>query len=248
MIVITGPGRSGTSLLARLYGELGFDPGGHWEPAVNAGFEDREVVTMNLELAEAMGVSIRERRGGRTLRALGKVVRASDGRVSPALRRPVVGAVDSLRYTRSTPDLMDWSSVGDVAERYGERLRSMASARQVVKDPRFCFTLRAWMAAGAPIEAVVFTIRALDAMADSRVRVGMYRQRARDWARHNYAYGTGLLLTATAEYRLPVSTLRFPDFLADPDALYAALPMPEPRTCRGLRARLCGGVQPRPRP
>jgi hypothetical protein len=230
MIVITGPGRSGTSLLARLYRELGFDPGGHWEPAVNAGFEDREVVAMNLELAEAMGVSIRERRGGRTLGALGKLVRASDGRVSPSLRRPVVSAVDSLRYSRSTPDLMDWSSVPDVAARYGAKLRSMAASRPVVKDPRFCFTLRAWLASGAAIEAVVFTIRPLDAMADSRVRVGMYRQRARDWARHNYAYGTGLLLTATAEYRLPVSMLRYPDFLDDHDALYASLPMPEPRS------------------
>src|SRR5271155_2443635 len=112
MIVITGPGRSGTSLLARLYGELGFDPGGRWEPAVHAGFEDREVVTVNLELARAMGVSIKERRGGRTLEALGAGVRVTEGRVPPKIRRPIVSVMDSLRYMRSTPDLMDWDSVG----------------------------------------------------------------------------------------------------------------------------------------
>ncbi len=235
MIVITGPGRSGTSLLARLYGELGFDPGGRWEPRVSAGFEDRDIVTVNLELARAMGVSIKERRGGRTLRALGVAVRATDGRVPPRIRRPVANAVDALRYFRSTPDLMDWSSVDGVAERYGERLRALAKERAVVKDPRFCFTLRAWMAAGASIEAVVFTIRPLDAMADSRVRAGMYKDRARNWARHNYAYGSGLLLTAAAQYRLPVSSLRYPDFLERPDELYDTLPFPEPRTREEFR-------------
>ena len=127
-----------------------------------------------------------------------------------------------------------------MAERYGAKLRSMASSRQVVKDPRFCFTLRAWMASGAAIEAVVFTIRPLDAMADSRVRVGMYRQRARDWARHNYAYGTGLLLTATAEYRLPVSMLRYPDFLDDPRCALRIAPH--------ARAQVAGGIRGAPSP
>ena len=36
MIVVTGPGRSGTSLVAQLYRELGFDPGGRWHDDVRA--------------------------------------------------------------------------------------------------------------------------------------------------------------------------------------------------------------------
>jgi len=230
VIVVTGPGRSGTSFLATLYRELGFEPGGRFEPAVHAGLEHRAVVTLNLEVARALGVSIRERRGGRVLEVLGHAVRASEGRVPPAIRRPIADAVDALRYRRATPDLMDWNSLDRVVERYGPQMRALARDIVVVKDPRFCWTLRAWLAAGVPIEAVVFTFRPLDAMADSRVRVGMYSQRARDWARHNYCYGIGLLLTAVAEHRLPLSMLRYPDFLRDPADLYATLPWPEPRT------------------
>jgi len=230
VIVVTGPGRSGTSFLATLYRELGFDPGGRWEPLVGAGLEHREVVALNLAVAKALGVSIRERRGGRILEGLGQLVRASDGRVPPAIRRPFAGAVDKVRYSRSTPDLMNWESVDAVAQRYGEQMRALAKDRLVVKDPRFCWTLRAWLASGVPVEAVVFTIRPLDAMADSRVRVGMYSRRARDWGRHNYCYGIGLLMTAAAEHRLPLTTLRYPDFLERPEQLYDVLPLPEPRT------------------
>jgi hypothetical protein len=244
VIVVTGPGRSGTSFLARLYAELGFDPGGRWEPAVNAGFEDKEIVETNLQLAKEMGVSIRERRGGRTLQALGTAVHLSEGRVSSKLRRPVARAVDALRYSRQTPDLMHWDSVEAVARRHGENLRSLAKVRQVAKDPRFSFTLRAWLASGAEIDSVVFTIRPLDAMADSRVRVRMYSDRARDWARHNYCYGIGLLWTAAAEYRLPMSVLRYPDFLSEPEALYAQLPMPEPRSAEDFHRAFGAAYDP----
>jgi hypothetical protein len=244
VIVVTGPGRSGTTLLASLYRELGFDPGGRWTPAVRAGLEDREVVTLNLAVARALGVSIRERRGGRVLEALGGLVRASDGRVTPALRRPLVAAVDGMRYWRSTPDLMDWRALEPTAERFGEQMRALAATRAVVKDPRFCFTLRAWLAAGAPVEAVVFTVRPLDAMADSRVRVGMYSRRARDWARHNYCYGIGLLTTAVAEHRVALTTLRFPDFVKDPGYLYDVLPLPQPRTADEFQRAFSAVVDP----
>jgi hypothetical protein len=235
MIVITGPGRSGTSFLAALYSELGFDTGGTWNPDANAGLEDFEIRDVNLELAEQLGVSIRERRGGRTLQLVSRSIRATRGRISPKVRRPVVRAVDALRYVSSTPDLMRWNVVSDVAERYGERLRFLSVNRQVVKDPRFCFTLRAWMASGASVDSVVFTIRPLDAMADSRLRANMYRRSARDWARHNYCYGTGLLFAVTTEYRLPVVVLRYPDFLYSAPKLFEALPMPEPVSAEEFR-------------
>ena len=235
MIVLTGPGRSGTSLLATLYRQLGFDPGGAWNPQVSAGMEEGQVAWMNLHLAEELGVSIRERRGGRTLRAAGSLVRLSHGRIPGALRRRFASAVDTMRYSRVAPDLMRWDAIADVAERHGEELRALAKDRAVLKDPRFMWTLRAWLASGVPVDAVVLTVRPLDAMADSRVRAGMYTPRARAWGKHNYCYGLGLLHTAVAEYRIPLVTLRFPDWVEKPEELYRLLPMPEPRTWEQFR-------------
>jgi hypothetical protein len=235
MIVVTGPGRSGTSMLATLYRRLGFDPGGAWNPNVSAGMEEGQVAWMNLHMAEELGVSIRERRGGRTLRAAGALVRKSHGRVPGAVRRPFASLVDSMRYARVAPDLMRWETVAEVAERHGGELRALAKDKLVLKDPRFMWTLRAWLAAGVPVEAVVLTVRPLDAMADSRVRAGMYTPRARAWGKHNYCYGLGLLHTAVAEYRLPLVTLRFPDFLERPEELHRVLPLPEPRSWEEFR-------------
>ena len=235
MIVVTGPGRSGTSMLATLYRELGFDPGGAWNPQVSAGMEEGQVAWMNLHMAEELGVSIRERRGGRTLRAAGAIVRKSHGRVPGGLRRRLASMVDSMRYARVSPDLMRWDVIAEVAERHGDELRALAKDKLVLKDPRFMWTLRAWLAAGVPVEAVVLTVRPLDAMADSRVRAGMYTPRARAWGKHNYCYGLGLLLTAAAEHRLPLVTLRFPDFLEKPEELHRMLPMPEPRSWEEFR-------------
>ena len=47
MLIITGPGRSGTSLLAQFCKDLGFDPGGEWYDGVNAGLEYPVVVRIN---------------------------------------------------------------------------------------------------------------------------------------------------------------------------------------------------------
>lgn len=228
MIVITGPGRSGTSLLATLYKELGFDPGGRWESAVSAGLEAYEVRMTNLRLAEELGVSTRERRGGRCLQTLSAAVGKVKVHLPSAVRRPLTDAVDRLRYAQVTPDFMHWERLPAVVDRHAEELCAIAKDRQVVKDPRFCLTLRAWLASGVPVDSIVLTLRPLDAMADSRVRARMYTSRARDWGKHNYCYGMGLLLTAAAEYRIPVVTLRFPDFLDDPARLYRSLPWPEP--------------------
>ncbi|MGH9920902.1 MAG: hypothetical protein ACRD6W_18795 [Nitrososphaerales archaeon] len=244
MIVVTGPGRSGTSLLARLYKELGFDPGGWWQSEVNAGFEHKDVWALNVKVARSLGVSAGERRGGRLLEGAGYFVGKSEGHVSERIRRPIARAVDVVRYLRSQPDLMDFEHVDRVALRYGAQMRALAKDLPVVKDPQFCFTLHAWLAAGAPVEAVVLTLRPLDALADSRVRANMYMGRARDWARHNYCYGLGLLLTATAENRVPVSMLRFPDFLADPDELRRNLPMPEARTPEEFERAFCSVYDP----
>ena len=50
MLVITGMGRSGTSVLATFCKRLGFDPGGDYVEGINAGMEDPEVVAINEEI------------------------------------------------------------------------------------------------------------------------------------------------------------------------------------------------------
>ena len=56
MIVVTGVGRSGTSLIAALYQELGFDIGGGWVPSINAGLEAPDVVEANERLMADLGL------------------------------------------------------------------------------------------------------------------------------------------------------------------------------------------------
>jgi hypothetical protein len=131
---------------------------------------------------------------------------------------------------------MDWSGLDAVVTEFGETLRTLAAETQVAKDPRFCWTLQAWLASGASISAVVLALRPLDAMVESRVRAGMIPDIARAWAKNNYAYGIGLALAAAVEHRVPIEVLRFPDFLDHPRDLYERLPLPEKRTWEEFHA------------
>lgn len=149
----------------------------------------------------------------------------------PALVHARVDSVlGSLRYHRNAADLLDWTKLDAVVDRYGETMRELSASTQVVKGPHFCWTLQAWLASGASIDSVVLAIRPLDAMTQSRVRAGMIPDRARTWAMNNFAYGIGLVMAATNEYRVPVEVLRFPDFLDQPRELYDQLPLPEERS------------------
>ncbi len=47
MLVITGPGRSGTSMLGQFCCDLGFNPGGEWCDAIDAGLEHPHVAAIN---------------------------------------------------------------------------------------------------------------------------------------------------------------------------------------------------------
>lgn len=47
MIIITGPGRSGTSVLAQFCLKMGYDPGGSWHDRVDAGLEHPRVAVIN---------------------------------------------------------------------------------------------------------------------------------------------------------------------------------------------------------
>lgn len=227
MIVITGPGRGGTSFLAGLYRELGFDPGGAWNPEVNAGLEAKPFQRVNTEVAAALGTVAAPRGGPRSLRRLD---RQSAKRLPASVNRHVHSALNVVRYRGNTIDLMDWSKLDSVVAEYGDEMRKMAKETAVVKDPRFCWTMQAWLASGVAVSSVVLALRPLDAMTDSRIRAGMIPDRARSWATNNFAYGIGLVMAAATEYRVPVEILRFPDFLDQSRELYDRLPLPEERT------------------
>lgn len=197
MIVITGPGRSGTSFLANLYQNLGFDPGGGWEDHKRAGLEERAVVKMNTALCEELGAPI-----------------------GPPPRTP-------LGQQR-------WHLVDKLADKHGKKLRKLAEERDVVKDPRFCWTLRVWVAAGAPIEHIVLTLRKVEDVIGSAAHAGMRKpvdevsQEQLNDARSTVTYRIGAVLTAAAESGIPYSTLWFPNYLSDPESLYDALAFPRP--------------------
>lgn len=52
MLIITGLGRTGTSLIAAFCIAMGYDVGGRWFEERNAGFEDRELIDINTSLSK----------------------------------------------------------------------------------------------------------------------------------------------------------------------------------------------------
>ena len=236
MIVITGPGRAGTSFLAGLYRELGFDPGGTWDETVNAGLEDAEFARLNMEVAAALGVAAAPGIGPRRMRWWSRQAR----RLPLRVRRPVDGVIHAVRYRRRTADVMDWGRLDEVVARYGATMRDLAERTVVVKDPRFSWTMPVWLAAGAPVSSLVLALRPLDSMVTSRIRGGWIPEEARSWAVGNFAYGIGLVVSAASQYEVPVHQLRFPQFLDDPEGLFRALPLPEERTWEVFHAAFTG--------
>ncbi len=169
MLVITGMGRSGTSVLAAACQRLGFDPGGDYHKVINAGLEDPEVVAINEAILRP------DRRGA-----------------------PVAGGTLQL-----------------VA-----RVR-----RAVIKDPRFILAggaaLRVWWQQRQDLR-VVLTTRDPEEVVRSRRSHPDWFGAAGESARvleEDVAATVGLM-TARG---IPFRTLRFPDFLAQPDQVFDAL-------------------------
>lgn len=192
MIVITGPGRSGTSFLADLYRNLRFDPGGGWQDTIRAGREQKDVVAINSAIMEELNV--------------------------PRAGRAEIGE-------------QRWDSISEQAARYSAQMRSIAEAWEVVKDPRFTWTLRAWLEAGAKIDHVVVTLRPIKDVVQSAVHAGMAkptREDATNVMSSHMMFRIGCLLTTLGEYQVPHTTLSFPAYLSDPEQLYRSLVFPRP--------------------
>jgi hypothetical protein len=99
MLIITGPGRSGTSVLALFCKEMGFDPGGEWYDSVDAGLENERVVKIN----DALRREARETGGtAQSLRLYAEEI-----------RQMRIDVIKDPRFTMHPALLRAWSSVRD---------------------------------------------------------------------------------------------------------------------------------------
>jgi hypothetical protein len=207
VIIITGPGRSGTSFLADLYKKLRFDPGGGWQKDIRAGREQKDTVEVNNALCEALQVPFKN-------------------------PRPPFGSER-------------WDLVGELAEQYGPRIRDIAQNWDVVKDPRFSWTLRVWLEAGAKIDHVIVTLRRVNDVVQSAAFAEMANpegEQGLNKMRSTTMFRIGSLLSTLGEYDVANTVLWFPDYTKDPKRLYESLVFPKPvkywRFKRALRRTL----------
>jgi hypothetical protein len=232
VIVLTGPGRSGTSLLALLYRELGFDPGGKWRDEVNAGLEERRCLVLNWAVLDGLGTSPNGTRGDVPPR-----VRASLRHFLPrGVRQRLREQFRDRRPQQHLPP-MRWSRVPDIVERVGPELRAFAREQAVVKDPQFCYTLGVWLASGAAIDHVVVTIRDSGSSSASRVAADLSKFADQDTMRTSTVLGLGALFDVLLNADVPYNVLRFPAWTEDIDQL-AGLPFPRPVTRDEIRTAL----------
>src|SRR4051794_35373362 len=178
MIVITGPGRSGTSALAKLYLELGFDPGGGWRKSRRAGLEQGDVWRLNNQIAKDLGVTmVHPLRGADDgdedapkTAVDGAAVRSSLRR---KVRRVLAGRAGGPAKSAGTKKptrvrLTKWDRFDAVVDKHRDTIIELAGRYQVVKDPRFSWTMPVWLAAEAPIEHITISTRAVPSMVASR--------------------------------------------------------------------------------
>jgi hypothetical protein len=237
VIIVTGPGRSGTSVLAQLYQQLGFDPGGRWHPSVNAGFEHREFWNLNNELAVGVGATMLKpqppvARPPKPPPPTGyrRIARGVKRRAVRALSpppEPVPVPTTSKPNVNGRVRMIDWSLIPAVVDEHGKEMVRLAEKTPFVKDPRFIWTLPIWLAAGAEIEHVTITTRAMEDMVASRHAAGQSNFNAIE-LRNTLTYGLGIVSATVYESGLSHSFIRFPDFLHDIDGLYAELKFPSP--------------------
>jgi hypothetical protein len=233
VIVITGPGRSGTSLIAQLYRELGFDPGGDWILKYNAGYEHHDIVQTNGFIIRDLGLTVLADRSSNEM--IRRQLRDPDDPPRNKFSWWLGSTLDRLAQRclgrRAEPlELVPWERFEKVVEARRGALVELSRRFQVAKDPQFCWTLGAWAASGAQIDHVLVCVRNFDAMLDSRFAAGQLLFRSKSAAKNSFIYGLGLCMMAIHDHRLPHSVVRFPDFLNEPARLFEALRFPAPVT------------------
>jgi len=236
MIIITGLGRSGTSVVARLYKELGFaDIGGDWKTSVDAGLEARDIVNINESIIQDLGIeNLLIRNLWYQLPPTVSHVGLSMKKFIPTLFRHVskfiLAKMLALRNSKRQARPLKWEHFYKVVRKYKPVLKNISQKHEVVKDPRFCWTLPVWAEAGAEIEHVLVCIRHTDSMVKSRFNAGHLLTKSFGDAKNSMIYGLGLCIATLYDYDIDHSIVRYPDFLQKPDLLFASMKFPRPIT------------------
>lgn len=223
-------------MLARVYSELGFmgPQDVEWNERVNAGLESREVVLLNMSLLQELKGTFLAPRGPIPYRWAGTLLDHLRASTETTVRSSAVEMgtriLDRTEYHKRRFNGLRWDRVETIAQKYRQPLLDLATRSTVVKDPQFTWTLPIWLAAGVRPNAVIACLRAIPAMVQSRIDAQMMRAPGAKSAEDNFFYGIGILTTAATVANIPFVPLNFPQFLDDPDRLYALLPMPEARS------------------
>ena len=232
MIVVSGPGRSGTSVLMQMYAQLGLlDPDLGWYKAIRAGLEDQEVVDLNAAVLDYVGGSLagtRKRRWWQWIKPIRRIVRGLLLRFVP----PAHIAADRVARRLSEREVRNiefprHSRFAAAAGKFGEQMREIAERQVLVKDPQFSLTLPVWLMAGAQITDVVLCSRKMDDLVASRINSGLIGGFGPDDARVMMTFALGSAVSAAWD-RPEVRTvfLRYPDFIDDPVTTARLVPKP----------------------
>lgn len=230
MIVITGPGRSGTSFLAGIYHELGFSPGGAWVEANRGGWESPDITERNQFLLRELGITAYGPPGRykQLSEFLGdRLARTIKNRSTDEQRQRWRHAVDKLPFRNAAAlSLIPFEHSRAVVEATGPSLRKVAAEYAVAKDPLFSWTLPIWLAAGADVSHVVISTRNIDEALASHDASSHWQFRSASDAKNSLLYSLGATIWSCLDHGVPFSFVRYPDFLDDVRGLYDALVFP----------------------
>jgi hypothetical protein len=240
--IITGPGRSGTSFLAAAYRSSGVTIAGEWSEQVRAGYEDGEIVHMNHRMLRYMGSSLLGVKRPISHPSASRLYRSTEGlraALSTEQRQRLRRAYLHLPWNRTRSlQAPDWERADRVVHEYGPIMRRVAASREMVKDPQFCLTLPLWLRAGARIDSAVVTMRAVDAMLDSRRAADHIGFTSVSDSRNSLLLAVGTLLTTLWDEEVPYVFLRYPEFLYDLESTAESLPLLQGMDRRRLHACL----------
>lgn len=229
MLIITGPGRSGTSLLAKIYKNAGANVTGTWSELERAGFEDASVVDLNKRILGELNTSqLGYKRSLPRLESLPgrRVARIIRSSTSPTLRRNVrVRLQNRSGNTFHSLTLPEWGQLPRIVEEMGEAMQLAAGGLTIVKDPQFCLTLPVWIAAGVEIDHVLASTRSVEAMLKSRIDADQTGFSIND-QRNALMLSWGVLMaTLESNPGIPSTCVRFPAFVKEADNLARLLPL-----------------------
>lgn len=230
MIVITGPGRSGTSFLAEIYNELGFSPGGTWDEANRGGWESPAITDQNQALLRELGVTAYGPPGMYKSLSdiLGNRLAATiKNRSTEEQRQRLRRRLDRLPLRKAaTLSVIPFGRTPGISDSAGPALRRLAAEYEIAKDPLFSWTLPVWLGAGADISHVIISTRNVDEALASHDASSHWHFRSASDAKNSLLYSLGVTTWSCLDHGVPFTNLRYPDFLEDVRALYDALVFP----------------------